>query len=113
MKNQLRLFSLIGLLFLAGCGSLVERAEKAHWTAFVATDSFLKVERSLDNSGMRNEEMHEAAEDLRNYSQPIFLDTFDTIQEYKENKTPDGKIELEGAIKLLKSINLKASKYLP
>lgn len=113
-KRQLApILSLLAFLVLAGCTTLVERAEKAHYSAFVATDQFLRVERNLDNAGMRNEDMHRVAEEIRATAPQVFIDSFDLIQDYKAAESPEGRIELEEAIHLLQSIATKATTHLP
>ena len=115
MKNNRSILSIIvmgALLMLAGCSTVVERAEKAHWTAFQTTDAFLAAERSMDNAGMRDEQVHAAAEWLRTNAPPIFLDTFDVIQDYKASASPEGKVEIDAAIKVLNGIAAKATKYI-
>lgn len=99
-------------MLVCGCSTLVERAEKAHWTAFQTTDAFLQLERNLDNSGFVNAEMHTAAEAIRDEAPVLFVDSFDLIQTYKTNQTAEGKIKLEGAVEMLKAVTKRAQRYL-
>lgn len=113
MKRLTTILPILFLIVTAGCGGLVERAEKAHWTAFMTTDTFLRLERNLDDAGMRDPQMHQAAEEIRETAPPVFMDAFDIIQEYKAERTPEGRFALEGSMELLKSITAKSQKYLP
>jgi len=113
MRTLARTLPLILLCILAGCSTLVERAEKAHWTAFTTTDAFLNLERSLDDAGMRDPWMHQVAETLRAEAPPVLLDSFDLIQSYKAEQTEDGKIQLQGAVNMLKELTKTANHYLP
>lgn len=112
MKPLKTILPILLTIFAAGCGTLVERSEKAHWTAFQATDAFLAAERAMDNAGMRIDGAHKAAEELRATAPQVFMDTFDLIQDYKAQQTPEGKVELEAVLPMLKSITAKATKYL-